>query len=80
MINNPQPAASEETLNQKLKLPGSSTEEKLSEFWSPNSSRPIVHTDLVFRCSDGSVAAHKNILRFCCPLVEKILVTKPNLT
>ena len=42
-----------------------------THLWSSESSIPINSLDLVFKCSDGIVFAHKIILITACPLIAK---------
>jgi hypothetical protein len=43
----------------------------LSKLWSADDARPAHCTDLIFRCLDGSVAAHKLWLANCCTTLRE---------
>ena len=48
-------------------------QEILTRFWSRTDSRPICLTDLVFKCSDGPVEAHKALLKSSCDVLAQAL-------
>ena len=48
-------------------------QEILTRFWSRTDSRPICLTDLVFKCSDGPVEAHRALLKSSCDVLAQAL-------
>ena len=43
----------------------------LNNIWSRTDISPGIHTDLMFKCQDGSIEAHKARLLPSCPLLYK---------
>jgi hypothetical protein len=45
----------------------------LSHLWNSETRSPQNYTDLKFKCSDGSISAHKSLLCLACPILWRIL-------
>ena len=46
--------------------------------WCKENSVPITHTDIIFHCQNGSVAAHKIILTVSCSFIKDIVSSLNN--
>ena len=46
----------------------------LKKFWSRADSKPVYYTDLVFKCQDGAIEAHKSWLSNSCHVLGKAVM------
>jgi hypothetical protein len=46
----------------------------LKKLWSTSDAKPIFHTDLIFKCRDGTIEAHKVWLSSCCSVLKKAVM------
>jgi BTB/POZ domain len=46
----------------------------LKKLWSTHEAKPVYYTDLIFRCPDGTIEAHKVWLSHCCSVLNKAVM------